>query len=63
MQNPDPGAAALSDRILVDGDGQGSCCYWWPWADRIAPAGDPAHAAGRIITVLRATASGPVPST
>jgi hypothetical protein len=62
VQNPDPGAAALSDHILVDGDGQGSCCYWWPWATRIAPAGDAALAAGRITSVLRATDSGPVPS-
>lgn len=61
MQNPDPGAAALNDHILVARDGQGRCWYWWPWA-RIAPAGDPAHAADRVTGVLRATDSGPVPS-
>jgi hypothetical protein len=55
VQNPDPGAAALSDHILVDGDGQGSCWFWWPWATRIAPAGDAALAAGRITSVLRAS--------
>ncbi len=63
VQNPDPGAAALSDHILVAGDGQGRCWYWWPWATRIAPAGDVARAADRVTSVLRATDSGPVPST
>ena len=63
VQNPDPGAAALSDHVLVAGDGQGSCWYWWPWATRIAPAGDVARAAGRITSVLRATGPGPVRST
>jgi hypothetical protein len=62
VQNPDPGAAALSDHILVAGDGQGTCWYWWPWATRIAPAGDPGRAAGRITTVLRSADAGPVPS-
>ena len=62
MQNPDPEAAALSDHILVDGDGQGSCCYWWPWATRIAPAASPVLAAARITAVLRARDLDPQPS-
>jgi hypothetical protein len=63
VQNPDPGAAALSDHILVAGDGQGTCWYWWPWATRIAPAGDPACAADRITSVLRTSELTPRPGT
>ena len=55
VQNPDPGAAALSDHILVTGDAEGTCWYWWPWATRICPAGDPARAAAKITSVLRAS--------
>ena len=40
---------------LVDGDGQGGCWYWWPWATRIGPAGDAEQAAGRVTSVLRAS--------
>lgn len=62
VQNPDPEAAALSDHILVDGDGQGSCCYWWPWATSIAPTASPALAAARVTAVLRARDLDPQPS-
>ena len=55
VQNPDPEAAALSDHILVDTGGQGSCCYWWPWATRIGPAANPVLAAARISAVLRSS--------
>jgi hypothetical protein len=61
VQNPDPEAAALSDHILVEGGGQGSCWYWWPWATRIAPAADPVQAADRITSVLRAAFAGSAP--
>jgi hypothetical protein len=46
MSCPHPGGA-LSDDILVDTGGQGSCWYWWPWATRIAPARRMMRAAGR----------------
>ena len=55
VQNPDPGAAALNDHVLIAADGGGSCWYWWPWATQIAPAGDTALAAGRVTSVLRAS--------
>jgi hypothetical protein len=61
VQNPDPGAAALSDHVLVAGDGQGACWYWWPWATRIAPALDTARAADHVTSVLRATDRSPWP--
>jgi hypothetical protein len=54
VQNPDPGAAALNDHVLVAADGEGDCWYWWPWATPIAPAGDTARAADRVTSVLRA---------
>jgi hypothetical protein len=54
MSCPHPGGA-LSDDILVDTGGQGSCWYRWPWATRIAPAADPVLAADRITSVLRAS--------
>ena len=53
VQNPDPGAAALNDHVLIAADGGGSCWYWWPWATRIAPVGDAALAADRVTSVLR----------
>ena len=59
VQNPDPGASALSDHVLVAADGGGSCWYWWPWATRIAPVGDTALAAGRVTSVLRASDPNP----
>ena len=31
--------------------------YWWPWADRIAPAADVADAAARVASVLRVAGS------
>ena len=55
VQNPDPGAAALSDHILVAGDAGGACWYWWPWATRICPAGHPVLAAAKITGVLRSS--------
>ena len=55
VQNPDPEAAALSDHVLVDTGGQGSCWYWWPWATRVAPVTDTALAADRVSSVLRAS--------
>jgi hypothetical protein len=55
VQNPDPGAAALNDHVLVAADGGGSCWYWWPWATRIVPVGDTGLAADRVASVLRAS--------
>jgi len=55
VQNPDPGAAALNDHVLIAADGGGSCWYWWPWATQIAPVGDTALAADRVTSVLRAS--------
>jgi hypothetical protein len=31
--------------------------FWWPWADRIAPAADVPAAAARVATVLRVAGS------
>lgn len=32
VQNPDPGAAALKDHVLVAPNLDGICWFWWPWA-------------------------------
>lgn len=55
VQNPDPGAAALKDHVLVAPNLDGFCWFWWPWASPIGAAADPAQAAARITHVLRAT--------
>ncbi|MQY09189.1 hypothetical protein [Actinomadura macrotermitis] len=40
-----------SGGVVCDGD-----WYWWPWADRIAPAGDAARAAALVDRGLRQAA-------
>jgi hypothetical protein len=41
--------AAISDDITAD-----HRAYYWSWSERIAPIGDPATAARKITSVLRA---------
>ena len=41
--------AQLAEDIYADGDS-----YFWSWAERLGPVGDPAAAARKITTVLRA---------
>jgi hypothetical protein len=60
VQNPDPGAAALNDHVVVAPSIDGDCWFWWPWASPIGAADDIAHAAARITHVLRATDPHPV---
>ncbi len=62
VQNPEPGAAALSEHVLAAADGDGSCWFWWPWAARVAPAEQAAAAADRVTRVLRATRSRVTPA-
>jgi hypothetical protein len=50
-----PRARVLSERILAQ-----SGWFWWPWAERLAEAGDVTGAATRIARVLR-TVSEPAP--
>lgn len=42
-----PAAAMLAETVLY-----ARGWYWWPWADRIAPAADTAAAAARVASVL-----------
>ena len=62
VQNPDPGAAALSDHILVDTGGRGQLLVLVALGHPHRPGRDAALAADRIVSVLRASDSGPVPS-
>jgi hypothetical protein len=48
-----PRAAVLNERVIAAPDGNGTWWFWWPWAERIAPAAVTADAAGVIISVLR----------
>jgi hypothetical protein len=42
-----PLALAMAEDVMAQGG-----WFWWPWADRIAPAGDVPAAAARVATVL-----------
>ena len=53
VRNPDPGAAMLSEHVLVAPGPDGTLAYWWPWADQIAPAADVHGAADVVTRVLR----------
>src|ERR1700722_11243052 len=35
-------------------------CFWWPWSEPIGPVQDPAAAAAKVASVLRAARSRPV---
>jgi hypothetical protein len=48
-----PAAGMLHEHVLAAPARGGTWWLWWPWADRIAPAGDVTAAAGRIMHVLR----------
>lgn len=48
-----PAASMLAETVLY-----ARGWYWWPWADRIAPAADVADAAARVASVLRVAGSG-----
>jgi hypothetical protein len=48
-----PHASALAENILAETAG-GAWWFWWSWAERIAPADDPADAADRVTRVLAA---------
>jgi hypothetical protein len=50
-QNPEPGAAALSEHIYARPLADGSWAYWWPWTQPIAETA--ADAAAIIVRVLR----------
>jgi hypothetical protein len=52
VQNPC--AAMLSEHIYAGPGADGTLFYWWPWADKIAPAADPGATATTITRVLRA---------
>ena len=47
-----PRAEVMSEDVMAQGG-----WFWWPWADRIAPATDVPAAAARVATVLRAAGS------
>jgi hypothetical protein len=42
--------AAIGDDIYAENQ-----AYWWSWAERVGPLGDPAAAARKISSVLRTT--------
>jgi hypothetical protein len=48
-----PAATVLSDHVIAAPARDGTWCYWWSWAQRIAPAAAPTRAAKMIIRVLR----------
>jgi hypothetical protein len=47
-----PRAVVMTEDVMAQGG-----WFWWPWADRIAPAEDIPAAVARIATVLRAAGS------
>jgi hypothetical protein len=49
-----PRASALAENILAESTA-GIWWFWWSWAERIAPAEDPAEAADRVTRVLAVT--------
>lgn len=55
VQNPV--SDVLSEHIYAGPAADGTLSYWWPWADTIAPATDPAGTATTITRVLRAITS------
>jgi hypothetical protein len=48
LEVTNPRVRVLSERILAQ-----SGWFWWPWAERLAEAGDVVGAAARIARVLR----------
>jgi hypothetical protein len=50
VASPVPGTALMSEDIYC-APAEGRWCYWWSWAERIAP--DMSQAAGAISRVLR----------
>jgi hypothetical protein len=50
VQNPEPGAGALQERVYAAPNADG-WCYWWSWAEPITQL--PADAAKIIANVLR----------
>jgi hypothetical protein len=52
VQNPDPGAAMLSEHIYAAQRADGTWSYWWPWAQALPPA--VRDATDTIIRVLHA---------
>lgn len=49
-----PVARDLAESIVVARAEDGAWWYWWSWAERLAPAGDPTGAAALIQRVLAA---------
>jgi hypothetical protein len=54
VQNPEPGASVLCERIYASPGQDGTWWFWWPWADKTAPTAEPSAAAATIMRVLRA---------
>jgi hypothetical protein len=48
-----PAATLLAETVMADAE-----WFWWPWADRIAPAADVATAADAIARVLTLAPAG-----
>ena len=48
-----PAATMLAETVMADAE-----WFWWPWADRIAPAADVAAAADAIARVLALVPAG-----
>lgn len=49
-----PQASRLAEDVYVGRSQDGLWWFWWPWAERIAPAGDMQTAATLIARVLAA---------
>ncbi|GAA4199894.1 hypothetical protein [Microbispora amethystogenes] len=45
-------APILAESVLVAVDGDGECCFYFPWPERIAPVSDLLTAANRVDRVL-----------
>jgi hypothetical protein len=48
-----PHAPMLAEAVMAHAE-----WFWWPWADRIGPAGDVPAAADRVARVLSAASGG-----
>lgn len=47
-----PGQPELEEQVMIDQCENGAWWFWWPWAERIAPAAQMGEAAASICRVV-----------